>query len=145
MNREYLYVKWGLKEGDDMGSELRRVGELIHDYRKRARYTLHQLSALSGIPKGTISKIERGETKHPELDTVLALSSPLLISYEDVVNHYVVMEKRKNILHHMLLEAVRVSDMNIIEKVAARFLECDGVDRKNRILKMKLLYLLYYP
>ncbi|MCY9515267.1 helix-turn-helix domain-containing protein [Paenibacillus apiarius] len=128
MNREYLYVKWGSKEGDDMGSELRRVGELIHDYRKRAGFTLHQLSALSGVPKGTISKIERGETKHPELDTVLALSSPLSISYEDVVNHYVVMEKRKNILHHMLLEAVRVSDMNIIAKVAARFLECDGVD-----------------
>ena len=111
-----------------MGSELRRVGELIHDHRKRAGFTLHQLSALSGVPKGTISKIERGETKHPELDTVLALSSPLSISYEDVVNHYVVMEKRKNILHHMLLEAVRVSDMNIIAKVAARFLECDGVD-----------------
>ncbi|WP_019421987.1 helix-turn-helix domain-containing protein [Paenibacillus sp. OSY-SE] len=111
-----------------MGSELRRVGELIHDHRKRARYTLHQLSALSGVPKGTISKIERGETKHPELGTVLALSSPLSIPYADVVSHYIVTERRKTVLQQMLLEAIQTGDVKVIEKIAVRFLQCDGED-----------------
>ncbi|BFH12497.1 helix-turn-helix transcriptional regulator [Paenibacillus melissococcoides] len=111
-----------------MRSEQRLVGELIYEYRKKARYTLRQLSALSGIPKGTISKIERGETKRPELATVLALTSPLSIPYADVVSHYLVTERRKSVLQPMLQEAIRTGDIQVMVKIAARFLECDGAD-----------------
>ncbi|RJG17891.1 helix-turn-helix transcriptional regulator [Paenibacillus thiaminolyticus] len=111
-----------------MSSEQRLVGELIYEYRKKARYTLRQLSDLSGIPKGTISKIERGETKRPELATVLALTSPLSIPYADVVSHYLVMERRKSFLQPMLQEAIRTGDIEVMVKIAARFLECDGAD-----------------
>ncbi|WP_374019618.1 helix-turn-helix transcriptional regulator [Paenibacillus thiaminolyticus] len=111
-----------------MSSEQRLVGELIYEYRKKARYTLRQLSDLSGIPKGTISKIERGETRRPELATVLALTSPLSIPYADVVVHYLVMERRKSVLQPMLQEAIRTGDVEVIEKIAVRFLECDGAD-----------------
>ncbi|MBG9792365.1 DNA-binding protein [Paenibacillus dendritiformis] len=111
-----------------MSSEQRLVGELIYEYRKKARYTLRQLSTLSGIPKGTISKIERGETKRPELATVLALTSPLYVPYADVVSHYLVKERRKSVLQPLLQEAIRTGDVEVIEKIAVRFLECDGTD-----------------
>ncbi|BFH67480.1 hypothetical protein J27TS7_50580 [Paenibacillus dendritiformis] len=111
-----------------MSSGRRLVGDLIYEYRKKARYTLRQLSDLSGIPKGTISKIERGETKRPELSTVLALTSPLSIPYADVVSHYLVTERRKSVVQPMLQEAIRTGDMEVIEKIAVRFLECDGAD-----------------
>ncbi|WCR29563.1 helix-turn-helix transcriptional regulator [Paenibacillus thiaminolyticus] len=111
-----------------MTSGRRLVGDLIYEYRKKARYTLRQLSDLSGIPKGTISKIERGETKRPELSTVLALTSPLSIPYADVVSHYLVTERRKSVLQPMLQEVIRTGDIEVMVKIAARFLECDGAD-----------------
>lgn len=39
------------------------VGELVHKYRRDAGMTLSKLSELSGIPKGTISRIENGNVK----------------------------------------------------------------------------------
>lgn len=117
-----------LKEGDDLSKEDRLVGELIYNYRKRLRYTLQHLSELSGIPKGTISRIERGETKHPELTTVLALTSSLSIPYLDVLSHYIVTERRKNVLQQLLVEAVQKGDSKVIENIAVRFLECDSED-----------------
>jgi len=117
-----------LKEGDGLSREDRLLGELIYDYRKRLRYSLQHLSVLSGIPKGTISKIERGETKHPELTTVLALASPLSIPYTVVLSHYIVTERRKNVLQHLLMEAIQRGESTVIEKVATRFLQCDSDD-----------------
>ncbi|MEQ7053797.1 XRE family transcriptional regulator [Paenibacillaceae sp. P-4] len=111
-----------------MSKEDRLIGELIFDYRKRLRYTLPHLSALSGIPKGTISKIERGETKHPELTTILALTSSLSIPYSDVVGHYIVTERRKNVLQRLLMEAIQRGESIVIERIAAKFLQCDSED-----------------
>ncbi|NEZ41004.1 helix-turn-helix domain-containing protein [Paenibacillus alvei] len=111
-----------------MGTELRNIGELIYDHRKKAGYTLDQLSALSGVPKGTISKIERGKTKHPELDTVLTLASSLSIPYPDVAYHYVDLEKRKSVLQEMLHEVVQLSNTLVIKRIAERYLACEEED-----------------
>ncbi|EHQ60829.1 DNA-binding protein [Paenibacillus dendritiformis C454] len=119
----------GLGEGDKMDFERRSIGEIIRLNRKRQELTLAELSALSGIPKGTISKIERGETRHPELDTVLAITSCLSISYTEVIAHYVNMERRVDVLHRILLDIIGFPDTaGAIEKVALRFLECQGID-----------------
>ncbi|MCY7486928.1 helix-turn-helix transcriptional regulator [Paenibacillus alvei] len=128
-----------LREGDGLSKGTRLIGELIYDYRKSRRYTLPHLSTLSGIPKGTISKIERGETKHPELTTILALTSSLSIPYSDVVGHYIVTERRKNVLKRLLMEAIQRSESTVIEKIAARFLQCDSEDSYDLVEELYIM------
>lgn len=53
------------------------LGEYITKYRREAGYTLDELSARSGVPKGTINKIIAGTTRSPTLDSVLALARAL--------------------------------------------------------------------
>lgn len=128
-----------LREGDGLSKGTRLIGELIYDYRKSRRYTLPHLSTLSGIPKGTISKIERGETKHPELTTILALTNSLSIPYSDVVGYYIVTERRKNVLKRLLMEAIQRSESTVIEKIAARFLQCDSEDSYDLVEELYIM------
>ena len=53
------------------------LGEYITKYRKEAGYTLDDLSARSGVPKGTLNKIISGATRSPTLESVLALARAL--------------------------------------------------------------------
>lgn len=53
------------------------LGECITKYRREAGYTLDELSARSGVPKGTLNKIVSGATRSPTLDSVLALARAL--------------------------------------------------------------------
>lgn len=47
--------------------------EKIADMRKKAGLSLDELSALSGVPKGTLSKISAGITKNPSIETIKAI------------------------------------------------------------------------
>ena len=53
------------------------LGQYITKYRREAGLTLDELSARSGVPKGTINKIIAGTTRSPTLDSVLALARAL--------------------------------------------------------------------
>lgn len=57
--------------------------EIINKLKKEKGLTNDQLSELSGVPKGTLSKITAGITKNPNLDTVKAIANALGCSLED--------------------------------------------------------------
>ncbi|MFD3270344.1 helix-turn-helix domain-containing protein [Paenibacillus dendritiformis] len=82
------------------------MGELIHKYRRSQNMTLAQLSDLSGIPKGTISRIENEEVKRPEFGTIQPLASSLGIPFEEVVERYIEIDKRSHSLLEILKSAI---------------------------------------
>lgn len=90
--------------------------------------TLSKLSELSGIPKGTISRIENGNVKRPEFQTVGPLAATLGIPFEDVVDRYIYIEKRADPLFMILQSVIPNGNMELIEKVALRFLESPNGD-----------------
>lgn len=51
--------------------------EQINRIRKEKGISIDELSALSGVPKGTLSKITAGITKNPSLETVTAIAAAL--------------------------------------------------------------------
>lgn len=104
------------------------VGELVRKYRRDAGMTLSKLSELSGIPKGTISRIENGNVKKPEFQTVGPLAATLGIPFEDVVERYIHMEKRADPLLMILQSVIPNGNMELIEKIALRFLESPSED-----------------
>lgn len=64
------------------------TGELISRYRKDAGMTLDELSAESGVPRGTLNKIISGDTKSPTLDTMRAIAKALgkhLADFDDTI------------------------------------------------------------
>lgn len=53
------------------------VGELISLFRKQSGMTIDELSAKSGVPKGTLNKIIGGVTKAPTLDNMKSIAKAL--------------------------------------------------------------------
>jgi len=60
------------------------LGEQINRIRKQKKISIDELCALSGIPKGTLSKITAGITTNPTLDTVKSIAAALGCSLEDL-------------------------------------------------------------
>ncbi|MDR0269915.1 helix-turn-helix domain-containing protein [Paenibacillus sp.] len=103
---------------------IRTIGELIHDTRSALNITLTRLSGLSGIHKGTISRIENGNVKRPEFQTVLPLTTVLHIPFETLIDYYVEIETRSDHLKSMYETALsQRSSIEQIRKVAAKYLE----------------------
>ncbi|MFU1792946.1 helix-turn-helix domain-containing protein [Paenibacillus azoreducens] len=103
---------------------IRTIGELIHDTRSALHMTLTRLSELSGIHKGTISRIENGNVKRPEFQTVLPLATVLHIPFETLIDYYVEVETRSDHLRSMYETALtQGSSIEQIRKVAAKYLE----------------------
>lgn len=99
------------------------MGELIHKYRRSQNMTLAQLSDLSGIPKGTISRIENEEVKRPEFGTIQPLASSLGIPFQEVVERYIEIDKRSHSLFEILKSAIhRGAETELIRKIASKFL-----------------------
>lgn len=108
---------------------IKTIGELIHDTRRASDITLTQLSELSGIPKGTISRIENGEVKRPQFLTVHPLAKALDISLETLIDYYVEIERRADSLLHILLTTIQHNSNNeLIQKVATKYLESSNED-----------------
>lgn len=99
------------------------IGDVIKNHRKQANLSLTQLANLSGVSKGVISKIESGDTKHPELRTIKAIAKVIDIPYEKIVEHYIEVEQRVEVLFDLVLEAILFSNTPLISKVALKFLE----------------------
>ncbi|MFW5436725.1 helix-turn-helix domain-containing protein [Paenibacillus apiarius] len=53
---------------------------------------------MTGVSKGTISKIENGETKRPDFKMIHALASAYNIPFSNIVELYLSVEKRADIL-----------------------------------------------
>ena len=60
------------------------LGSRINDIRKAKDISIDELSALSGVPKGTLSKITAGITTKPTIDTVKAIARALDCGLDDL-------------------------------------------------------------
>lgn len=60
------------------------LGNKINEIRKRKGLSIDDLCELSGIPKGTMSKITAGITTSPTLDTVRAIANALECKLDDL-------------------------------------------------------------
>ena len=60
------------------------LGDKINEIRKQKGLSIDDLCALSGIPKGTLSKITAGITTSPTLDTVRAIANALECRLDDL-------------------------------------------------------------
>ena len=60
------------------------LGSKINEIRKQKGLSIDELCDLSGIPKGTLSKITAGITTSPTLDTVRAIASALECKLDDL-------------------------------------------------------------
>ncbi|MCM3293297.1 helix-turn-helix transcriptional regulator [Paenibacillus sp. MER 180] len=105
------------------------IGELIQDKRRSLDMTITQLSELSGVPRGTISRIENGEVKRPEFSSVHLLATALNIPFETLVDYYAEIEKKAETLLSMLQSAISEgSNAELIKKVATKYLESPNED-----------------
>lgn len=60
------------------------LGNKINEIRKQKGLSIDELCELSGIPKGTLSKITAGITTSPTLDTVRAIANALGCKLDDL-------------------------------------------------------------
>ncbi|MBO8163876.1 MAG: helix-turn-helix domain-containing protein [Brevibacillus sp.] len=117
-------------EMDTKGQKLlfTTLGERIQQRRKQANLTLSDLEKATGIRKGVISKIETGETKRPELKTIRPIAQTLGIPSTEIIEHYVEIDQRIDVLHELLMEAIELADVRLVQKVADRFVQSPHAD-----------------
>ncbi|WP_369680050.1 helix-turn-helix domain-containing protein [Brevibacillus laterosporus] len=82
------------------------LGELIKGKRLALGMSLSELGRLTGVSKGVISKIECSDTKRPELRTLKPIADVLKITYEDIIDRYVDVQLRDDVLEEFLAEAI---------------------------------------
>ncbi|MFW5435502.1 helix-turn-helix domain-containing protein [Paenibacillus apiarius] len=103
------------------------IGDFIRTRRQEANLTLVQLEEMTGVGKGIISKIENGETKRPEFKTMHALASVLDTAYPNIVELYLSVEQRADVLMSILKESI-YSGPSLCYKIAAQFLRDEKKD-----------------
>ncbi|TPG83017.1 XRE family transcriptional regulator [Brevibacillus laterosporus] len=99
------------------------LGELIRGKRTEMGISLSELGRVSGVSKGVLSKIESGETKRPELRTLKPIADALGIPYEEIIERYIEIEHRIEVLDDILQLCIEVSSSSLMTKVAMKFLE----------------------
>ncbi|PZM66820.1 XRE family transcriptional regulator [Paenibacillus dendritiformis] len=110
-------------------AQLLSIGELIQCYRRNRGMTLAKLSELTGIHKGTISKIENGDVKRPEYKTICPLADTLQIPLETLVELHITVDKRANTLLFMLQHVIQHSGTaELVTKVGRKLLESSSDD-----------------
>lgn len=113
------------------------IGELIQKYRKEANLTLSEVANRARLNKGVISKIENGDTRRPGLKTTKAIANALHIPFEAIIEPYLQIEQRVEVLHEILLEAIERSNPLFISKIALQILQSPQQDSYS---SLQLLY-----
>ncbi|MCM3289177.1 helix-turn-helix domain-containing protein [Paenibacillus sp. MER 180] len=113
------------------------IGELIQSYRRNSGMTQAQLSESSGIQKGTISKIENEDVKRPEYSTLRPLVEALDIPLDAVVELYIAIDRRADILLLVLQDVIQYSgSAELARKVGAKFLESHSDDSHSLVERL---------
>lgn len=60
--------------------------EKLNHLKKLSGMTIEQISAVSGVPKGTLNKLFAGQTKDPQLSTVSAVVHCMGYTLDDLSN-----------------------------------------------------------
>lgn len=91
--------------------------------------TLSQLSELTGIHKGTISKIENGDVKRPEFTTVRPLATALKIPFAKLIELYIEIDNRADSLRSILQDVIQeTGNEELVYKVGLKYLESPNED-----------------
>ncbi|MCR8986926.1 helix-turn-helix domain-containing protein [Brevibacillus laterosporus] len=104
------------------------LGELIKMKREDTEISLSELGRLSGVHKSALARIENGETKQPKLQTIKAIADVLELPYKEIVEHYIKIEQRAEVLQELILEAIEVSQFQLIPNVAQKVLASPNED-----------------
>ncbi|MFS1512019.1 helix-turn-helix domain-containing protein [Chengkuizengella sp. SCS-71B] len=116
------------------------LGELIRHHRKQAEMTLVQLEQLTSVDKASISRIESGQVKRPTLVTIQKIGFVLNIPYEKMIERYIEIEERAEVLFSILKKLIHVEEsIPIITKVAMKALQSsfeDSIDLVERLYNM---------
>ncbi|NBI28638.1 helix-turn-helix domain-containing protein [Chengkuizengella marina] len=112
------------------------LGELIRHHRKQAEMTLVQLEELSKVDKASISRIESGQIKRPTWETIQKIGFALNISYEEMIEQYLEIEERVDVLFTILNESVEKNNLSIIAKVAMKALQFPVEDSLELVEKL---------
>ena len=70
---------------DNTYVNIKEIGERLLKFREAAGLSQEQLSYKSGIPQGTISRIENATHKSVEIDTLHALASSLGLTTSELI------------------------------------------------------------
>ncbi|UHA72665.1 helix-turn-helix transcriptional regulator [Paenibacillus sp. 481] len=112
-----------------MGHVTTPLGELIRRYRNQVNMTLAQLESIINVSKGSLSKIETGETKKPDFKILEAIASVLNIPFREYVEQYIQVEHRAESLMAILELAITTSEhASIAPQIAAKYLETEKRD-----------------
>ncbi|WP_164931537.1 helix-turn-helix domain-containing protein [Longirhabdus pacifica] len=115
------------------------LGELVRRHRKQQNMTMGQVQEITGMSKGVISKLENGETKRPELNTIFTISDALHIPHDDVIDRYVNVEQRPHILQTLLVKSISIENninLDLVKKVALAYLQCDRHETEDALASL---------
>lgn len=113
------------------------LGELIRHKRQQKQMTLAQVSDLTGVSKGTISKIENKEIKLRDYKVALDLATVLDIPIEDVTERYIEVERNPDYLLDALGLAISQSASTLLTaKIAAQFLTTNREPTEDSLQKL---------
>ncbi|QQE74401.1 helix-turn-helix transcriptional regulator [Brevibacillus composti] len=99
------------------------IGDVIKKYREQSNQSISLLAKVSGVSKGVISKVESGETKRPELKTIMPIAKTLGIPIAEIIEHYIEIDERPDVLLELIHEAIQLTNIPLVTKVALRFLQ----------------------
>lgn len=104
------------------------IGERVRKFRLRKRYTLSELSEMTGISKSYLSNIERGIQKNPSLKVLSQIAANLEVSLEDLLDKDL---KKKALEHEWFVFLQEVQELNITKEEFAYTLELIKFNRKH--------------
>lgn len=100
------------------------LGELIQCHRKDKNMSLAKLQEVVGLDKGSLSRIESGGVKRPDLQSILSIAAALEIPHSDIVEQYIEIGHKSDVIYSILQnELATLAHPSLITKIASKFLE----------------------
>ncbi|MFB6367343.1 helix-turn-helix domain-containing protein [Paenibacillus elgii] len=120
----------------DIKHQHKTISDIIFQLRKEKNLTYANLEELTGVGKPVLHKIETGITKRPEFKTVKAITSALPEAYQELIECYITIENRTEVLYEVLQDVLSSEKPSLASKVALRLLEnpnCETDESLNRL------------
>ncbi|WP_139490074.1 helix-turn-helix domain-containing protein [Brevibacillus dissolubilis] len=98
------------------------IGDIIRKHREQSGLSLSKAAALAGISKSVLSRIENNEINRPEIKTIKAISKVLPIPYSELLEYYVEVENRTDVLKQLLNEVIELAKVELVKAVVLRLI-----------------------
>ncbi|TVX94068.1 helix-turn-helix domain-containing protein [Paenibacillus agilis] len=108
--------------------------DIIRHRRSNLKLTMDKLAEKASVNKSIISRIENGEVKKPEINTIKSLAEALEISYDEYIRIYISLERNAEVILKILQEAISIScPASLITEISTRYLEIPHIDSYDAI------------